>query len=82
MDDQLSQYQAMRREHANLHAALEHALTLPAADQSAARLGGALFMYWVIRGELREGRAWLDRIVDRYRGRSPSGPGRWPRGRS
>jgi predicted ATPase/DNA-binding CsgD family transcriptional regulator len=71
MDDQLSQYQAMRREHANLHAALEHALTLPAADQSADRLGCALFMYWVIRGELREGRAWLDRIVDRYGGPAP-----------
>ncbi len=71
MDDQLRQYQAMRREHANLHAALEHSLTLPAADQSAARLGCALFMYWVIRGELREGRAWLNRIVDRYPGSAP-----------
>jgi predicted ATPase/DNA-binding CsgD family transcriptional regulator len=71
LDDQLRQYRAMGREHANLHAALEYALTLPDADQSAARLGYALYMYWVIRGELREGRAWLDKIVDRYPAPAP-----------
>jgi DNA-binding CsgD family transcriptional regulator len=66
LDDQLGRYQALRREHANLRAALGHALTLPAADPSAARLGSALSMYWVISGDLRQGRDWLDQIVGRH----------------
>jgi predicted ATPase/DNA-binding CsgD family transcriptional regulator len=71
MDDQLRQYQAMRREHANLCAALGIAVGLPAADQSAARLGRALLMYWVIRGDLREGQDWLNQILARCPGRAP-----------
>jgi predicted ATPase/DNA-binding CsgD family transcriptional regulator len=66
LDDQLSQYQALRREHANLRGALEYALTLPAADSRAVTLGSALCMYWVISGDLREGRDWLDRIAGRH----------------
>jgi predicted ATPase/DNA-binding CsgD family transcriptional regulator len=72
LDDQLSQYQLMRREQPNLYGALDHALTLPVADQSAARLGCALFMYWVLSGTITEGRQWLDRVVGHYRPPSPA----------
>ncbi len=71
IDDQLSQYQMMRREHANLRAALDLALALPGTDPSAGRLGCALFMYWVLSGDLRQGRDLLDRVVGRYRQPSP-----------
>ena len=71
LDDQLSQYRALRREHANLRAALGYALTLPAADSRAVRLGSALSMYWVISGDLSEAREWLDKIADRHRDPGP-----------
>jgi non-specific serine/threonine protein kinase len=63
--DQLSQYRALRREHANLTAACELAL---AGDEAghAARLAVALSMYWVMAGHLRAGRHWLDQVAVRY----------------
>jgi predicted ATPase/DNA-binding CsgD family transcriptional regulator len=66
LDDQLGQYQAMRREHANLRSALEYALALPDLEM-AARLGCALSLYWIISGELAEGRGWLEQVVDHCR---------------
>ena len=50
------------REHGDLRAAMawcaEHDLTM------ALRLGGALWRFWQVRGHVREGRVWLERMID------------------
>jgi non-specific serine/threonine protein kinase len=50
------------REHGDLRAALawcaEHDVTM------ALRLGGALWRFWQVRGHVREGRAWLERMIE------------------
>ncbi|HEY3059118.1 MAG TPA: tetratricopeptide repeat protein [Chloroflexota bacterium] len=52
----------LEREHDNLRAALawsvEHELEL------GLRIGAALARFWFVRGHLREGSAWLDRLVN------------------
>jgi predicted ATPase/transcriptional regulator with XRE-family HTH domain len=49
-------------EHANLAAALDHAIA--ARDASAAhRLAAALWRYWEINGHVVEGRQWLARVL-------------------
>jgi len=53
---------ALAAEHANFGAALEQALRTGDAD-CALRLGAALWRYWLVRGHLTEGRAWLTRIL-------------------
>jgi len=52
----------LAEEHANLSAALEHVLGAGDADASLA-LGAALWRYWLVRGHLAEGRAWLARVL-------------------
>ena len=49
-------------EHANLGAALEHAIASGDASTAVA-LGAALWRYWLVRGFLAEGHAWLTRIL-------------------
>lgn len=53
---------ALAAEHANLGAALEHALCASDAEASL-ELGASLWRYWLVRGYLAEGRAWLARIL-------------------
>jgi tetratricopeptide (TPR) repeat protein len=49
------------REHDNLRAALRW--TLDRGDtQTAARIAGAIWNFWWVRGFLSEGRAWLDEV--------------------
>ncbi|HTU73254.1 MAG TPA: LuxR C-terminal-related transcriptional regulator [Trebonia sp.] len=72
IDDQLTQYRAIRGERANVRAAYRRALTLKEASQPAARLAVALSMSWVIGGDLKEGRSCLSRAISRCRqARSP-----------
>jgi len=52
----------LEREHDNLRAALRWALA--GGDRElAARLGGALWWFWYLRGHFREGLDWLERIA-------------------
>ncbi len=52
----------LEREHDNLRAALRWALG--GGDlELAARLGGALWWFWYLRGHFREGLDWLERIA-------------------
>jgi predicted ATPase len=68
--DQLGQYQRLRREHANLRAAFDYALSLSGNDGAAIVLATSLFVYWRISGLLREAEYWLDRALLRCPKRS------------
>jgi non-specific serine/threonine protein kinase len=57
--DQLTWFDRLEREHANLRAALEWALKRGETDATL-RMSGALWYFWEIRGYLSEGRRWLE----------------------
>jgi predicted ATPase/DNA-binding CsgD family transcriptional regulator len=67
-DDQLERFRELQREHANLGAALGY--TLDAAEGNrypeGAELATALYGYWHMSGLLREGKHWLDKVLDRF----------------
>jgi predicted ATPase/DNA-binding CsgD family transcriptional regulator len=73
-DDQLTRMRELRREHANVRAALEYAFgdddhstdTSEAARESdGVELAIALSAYWRARGLAREGSYWLERAAER-----------------
>ncbi|MFF5294224.1 ATP-binding protein [Paractinoplanes globisporus] len=61
--DQVDWYQRLRRDHANLRAALEFSLADPAEHQAGLELAAALLYFWVACGHHREGRHYLDRVL-------------------
>jgi predicted ATPase/class 3 adenylate cyclase len=52
----------VEQEHDNMRAALEHAIVRGNAD-AASRLVFALWRFWQVRGYLREGLAWAERVL-------------------
>ena len=74
-DDQLPRYRRLRREHANLRAAIGYALDQPGRAPEAARLAADLRAYWEISGLLREGRYWLTKVLLRFE--DPSAERSW-----
>jgi predicted ATPase/DNA-binding CsgD family transcriptional regulator len=80
-DDQLARMRELRREHANIRAALEYAFGQTGApagrpghdpdgeDGDGVELATALSLYWRARGLAREGGYWLGRAA----GRAPEG---------
>ncbi len=52
----------LERDNGNLRAALGWAIESDAAE-TACRIGFALWRFWQIRGHLREGRDWLERVL-------------------
>jgi predicted ATPase/DNA-binding CsgD family transcriptional regulator len=71
IDDQLAAYHALRREHADLRAALQYALALPGERPAAARLASSLYGYWQLSGLLREGKRWLTKVLEHFPDPSP-----------
>ncbi len=67
-DDQLNRFRELQREHANLGAALGYTLDAPEGDRyrQGAELATALYGYWHMSGLLREGKHWLDKVLDRF----------------
>ena len=57
------QLEKLEREHANLRSALRWAIEHSKTD-SALRLGAATGPFWELRSYWREGRAWLERVLD------------------
>ena len=78
MSDQLRQYRALGREHANLRAAIDYALGLRGNDSAAISIATSLMLYWRLSGRLREGEYWLSRVLERCPRPSPRAPGCWP----
>jgi non-specific serine/threonine protein kinase len=69
-DDQLDRLRELRREHANLRAALEYTLDATESESSRYRDGAelaiALYGYWHMSALLREGKYWLGKVLDRF----------------
>ena len=69
-DDQLDRLRELRREHANLRAALEYTLDATESEPDRYREGAtiatALYGYWHMSALLREGKYWLDKVLDRF----------------
>jgi predicted ATPase/DNA-binding CsgD family transcriptional regulator len=69
-DDQLDRLRELRREHANLRAALEYTLDATESESSryadGAELATALYGYWHMSALLREGKYWLGKVLDRF----------------
>ncbi|HEX4189735.1 MAG TPA: LuxR C-terminal-related transcriptional regulator [Marmoricola sp.] len=61
--DQLAWMDRLRAEHANLRAALEHALSSPGNAAVALRMCGGLEPLWICGGHLSEARHWIERAV-------------------
>jgi predicted ATPase/DNA-binding CsgD family transcriptional regulator len=68
-DDQLTRLRELRREHANVRAALEYAFgdENDGAQADGVELAIALSAYWRARGLAREGSYWLERAAERAR---------------
>ena len=62
--EQAEVFARIRREHANLSAALEFSLSTPDQLWAGLRLAANLWFYWVGCGHLAEGRHWLDRALE------------------
>ncbi|MFI5588477.1 ATP-binding protein [Amycolatopsis sp. NPDC051758] len=56
-------FRRTRLEHANLRAALDYSLTVPAELETGLRLASTLWFYWAGCGVFGEGRHWLDRAL-------------------
>jgi predicted ATPase/class 3 adenylate cyclase len=56
--DQVTWMDRLEAEHDNLRAALSWSLETKDAE-SALRIGGALWVFWIVRGHFSEGRRWL-----------------------
>ncbi len=62
----------LEREHENLRAALEWCRSDEGAAQAGLRLAASLYRFWVVRGYFREGREWLQAMLERGGGSGPS----------
>jgi predicted ATPase len=72
MREQLPQYRALSRAHANLRAAIDYALGLRGNDSAAIAIATSLMLYWRLSGRLREGEYWLNLVLERCPRPSPA----------
>jgi predicted ATPase/DNA-binding CsgD family transcriptional regulator len=69
--DQVELFWRLRREHANLRAALTFCVTEPGESEVGLAMASALRFYWLMSGLLNEGRHWLDLLLGRELSPSP-----------
>ena len=60
-DEQVKWFNRLEADHDNLRAALE--ASLKRRDGNALRIAGALGQFWWVHSHLKEGRAWLQRVL-------------------
>ncbi|QKT09855.1 ATP-binding protein [Rhodococcus sp. W8901] len=53
----------LERERSNLRDALEYCMTKPGEAENGLRIANVLYMFWISRGLLNEGRLWLGRAL-------------------
>lgn len=58
----------LERERSNLRDALEYCTTEPGEAENGLRLANILYIFWISRGLLNEGRLWLGRVLAAHRG--------------
>ncbi|MCZ4555270.1 LuxR C-terminal-related transcriptional regulator [Rhodococcus maanshanensis] len=68
---QLESIARLGREQPNMREAMEFCLTEPGEAEAGLRIANALYLFWLARGLLGEGRHWLDLVLDRQ-GRQPT----------
>ncbi|WP_214322854.1 ATP-binding protein [Nonomuraea sediminis] len=69
---QLEWTNRLRREHANLRAALDFCRTEPGEAEAGLLMAAALRVYWLGSGLIREGRGWLDRLLPLHTEATPA----------
>jgi tetratricopeptide (TPR) repeat protein len=62
--DEVAWFTRLRREHANVRAALEFCLGETGEARAGLEIASALWIYWIISGSHREGRHWLDKALE------------------
>jgi predicted ATPase/DNA-binding NarL/FixJ family response regulator len=62
--DQVRLWEHLGRQHANLRSALDFCLAEPGQAVTGLRLATDLWSFWIACGHPREGRQWLDRLLD------------------
>jgi predicted ATPase len=65
--EQVSWLARLEQEHDNFRAVLARVLE-QGENETALRLGGALWKFWLVRGRLAEGRRWLETALSRPQG--------------
>jgi len=75
--DALAWLDRLERDHDNVRAALAWAAQHPAALEDGFRIAGAIWLFWLIRGYVAEGRRWLEGLLA-----APAAPGPGPRARA
>ncbi|QCQ93477.1 ATP-binding protein [Rhodococcus sp. SGAir0479] len=58
----------LERERANLRDALEYCMSEPGEAENGLRIANVLYIFWVSRGLLTEGRLWLGRVLAAHGG--------------
>ncbi|GDY31233.1 hypothetical protein GTS_28660 [Gandjariella thermophila] len=61
---QVAWFTRLRREHANLRAALSYCLSTPVEARSGLRMATTLWFYWLACGFVAEGCHWIDRALE------------------
>ena len=63
--EQLVRFTALRRDHANIQAAIEYGFTTPGNDRAAVDIATSLVLYWHMAGLAWEGEYWVNRSLER-----------------
>jgi non-specific serine/threonine protein kinase len=61
---QLTRYQELRLEHANLRAAMQYAFAMPGNERAAIDIATSMFLYWHMSGTAWEGEYWVNRSLE------------------
>ncbi len=69
--DQFSRYTRLRRDHANIRAAMEYAFALPGNERAAIDIATSMFLYWHMAGMAWEGEYWVNRGLEPLTAASP-----------